>query len=495
MHRRRFLSFVIVSASDYSPVIPRLLSAGPIAGHPLEDAPFVTPQWSPRSGEIKPISYAAGEHPLGKGAVLAEISPSYQPWNPESPHAGPYNDPDSHGYGWWSINGYSGICWNTDTRQLVNYGAGHASINVCAPFCFDLNDLRWKWLDKPLPFDGYGRVLIARYAAPPSQATIDSLYPDGEIDYPWGELNGDSPGWMKAYGSGPWLRPGRIQPIPGHTRNVLAHIPAKILGNRKGGLFKFGDASGVLSGARSICSHIFDYDTRTWRRTANQAPRFSRGVSSTAQSTIIDTETRTAIHYGGGNQFKVFDFVTDSWRSLRVSSNSYPGSVDSGNVLAFPPARLLICAFARDVLGKLAYNNGKTFDLYAVPIDSIVGNGAISITPLNVSAASWPLNVAGNNTGIGFGYCPHDNCLYCINGDTNSTKYWKLAPPAAMTQTGYLSGTWKLTEHAFSSGVLSSPGSRSWVFNRLSWDEKSRAFLWFPDAITGPVQAFRPHGI
>lgn len=495
MHRRRFLSMSIASACDVALIASvfqdsRAQAADGIRGKVSGDLP-----WSPRAGEIKEISHKAGMHPLGAGATLAEISPSVQPWNPEFPRPGPYNDPDSFGYGWGTINGYSGVCWNTDTRQLVNYGAGHASINVCAPFCFDLNDLRWKWLDTPLPFDGYGRVLIGQHSVPPSQSVIESLYPNGEIDYPWGELKGDSPGWMMAYGTGPWLRPGRIQPIPGHTRNVLAHIPATILGNRQGGLFKFGSAGGVLSGARSSCSHIFDYDTKTWRRTANQAPRFGRGISSTAQSTIVDAETHTAIHYGGGNQFKVFDFLTDSWRDLRVSSDSFPGSVDAGNVLAFPPARLLICAFARDASGKRAYYNGRTFDFYAVSIDSIVGKAAFSIAPLIVSVSSWPLNVAGNNTGIGFGYCPQDNCFYCVNGDTNSKKYWRLAPPVAMTQGGYLSGTWKLTEHAFASGALSSPGKRSWVFNRLSWDDRSRAFLWFPDAISGPVQAFRPHGI
>jgi len=495
MHRRRFVSYALVAACDFWSVIPDTGRLVAKANERQGRNTFPNPSWSPSAGEIRTISYAAGTHPLGAGAVLSEINPSRQSWNPESPRPGPYNDPDSHGYGWGTINGYSGICWNTDTRQLVNYGAGHASINVCAPFCFDLNDLRWKWLDTPLPFDGYGRVLTGKHSVPPSQSVIDALYPNGEVDYSWGELNGYSPGWQMAYGPGPWLRPGKIQPIPGHTRSVLAHIPAEILGNSKGGLFKFGAASGVLSGTRSMCSHIFDYDTKAWRRTTNPVPSFGNGVSSTAQSTIVDIETHTVIHYGGGHQFKVFDVPGESWRALRTSSNSFPGSVDTGNVLAFPPARLLVCAFARDASGRSAYYNGKTFAFYAVSIDSVVGRGMFSIMPLTVSVASWPLNLAGNNTGIGFGYCPHDHCFYCVNGDTNSTKYWKLAPPAAKTQAEYLSGTWTLSEHAFAHGSLSSPGGRSWVFNRLSWDENSRSFLWFPDAVTGPVQAFRPHGI
>ena len=446
------------------------------------------PAWAPAPGEIRNISYAPRTHPSGAGAVLAEIDPKYQAWNPMAPRQGPYKATE---YYWGSVNGYSGICWNTDTRQLVNYGAGHASINVCAPFCFDLKDLRWKWLDIPLPFDGYARVLTSKHSTPPSPEAIAALYPNREVDYAWGELNGDSPAWEAAFGKGLWLRPGVIQPIPGHTRNVLGHIPASIMGNRKGGLFKFGSASGVLSGAHSICSHIFDYDTASWRRTANQPPSF-RGAT-TAQSTIIDVETGTVVHYGGGAQFKVFDFSTDAWRPMRVASNFIDGSTDAGNVLAFPPGRLLVGAFARDATGRAAYYNGKTFVFFAVDIDAVVGRGMFSLVTLSVDASAWPLNSAGNNTGIGWGYCPENNCFYCINGENHSLNYWRLAPPAGATkQSHYLSEKWTLTQHSFASGTLSSPGSRSWVFNRLSWDRKSRSFLWFPDSVNGPVQAFRP---
>ncbi|MFB0935603.1 MAG: hypothetical protein QMB52_07495 [Propionivibrio sp.] len=485
MQRREFVSYLVAAACDCGLA---MAAPAPVRGK-ASGATGGVPAWAPAPGEIRNVSYAPRMHPLGAGATLAEIDPKYQAWNPEAPRQGPYKATE---YYWGSVNGYSGICWNTDTRQLVNYGAGHASINVCAPFCFDLNDLRWKWLDTPLPFDGYGRVRTAGgISEPPPQSAIDRLYPNGEIDYSWGELNGDSPGWEAQYGRGPWLRPGKIQPIPGHTRNVLGHVPASIMGNGKGGLFKFGSASGVLGGTHSIGSHIFDHDTATWRRTANQPPNF-RG-STTAQSTIVDAQTGTVIHYGGGQQFKVFDFSTDAWRPMQVASNAVEGSTDAGNVLALPPGRLLVAAFARDQAGRAAYYNGKTFVFCAVDIDAVVGKGIFSLTTLSVDARAWPLNSAGNNTGIGWGFCPENASFYCVNGEHQSPGYWRLAPPAGATrQSHYLSGTWTLTQHSFVSGTLSSPGHRSWVFNRLSWDPASRSFLWFPDDVNGPVQAFRP---
>lgn len=451
------------------------------------------PTWSPAPGEIKQISHPAGYFGTNGGATLAEISPNYQAWNPEAPGNGPYNDPDSYGYYWSSINSYSGICWNKTTRQLVNYGAGHSAINVCAPFCFDVNELRWKWLDTPLPFDGYGRVLAGGYSAPPSQATINLLYPNGEVDYTWGDVNGDSSAWYDTYGDGPWIRPGVKQPVPSHTRSHLGFVPPSIIGNTKGALFKFGPYSGVLGGVNSVGSHLFNFDTASWRRTVNQPP----GSSSSFVSPVIDEKTKTAVAFIGGNVFKVFDFVTDSWRSLRISSNSVAGSVDSGSCIWIESVRLILIIAARNSSGGAADNNGVTFDFYTVPYDDVIGSGLFSITKLNVYATSWPLSATtGTNAWIGFSRCPENDACYCVNGDTNSTKYWRLSPPSGLkTATNYTAGEWTLTEQAFSTGTLNSPGGRSYVYNRLSWDALSRSFLWFPNSVTGVVQAFRPGDI
>ncbi len=187
MQRRKFISYALASACNYG-----LARAAPVAvpSDKASGGGGDIPVWAPAAGEIRNISHAPRRHPLGAGAVLSEIDPKYQPWNPEAPRQGPYKATE---YYWGSVLGYCGVCHNPDTRQLVIYGAGHASINVCAPFAFDLNDLRWKWLDVPLPFDGYRQILVNRHSAPPSEATVRLYYPEEQLDYDWGELKGD---WM-----------------------------------------------------------------------------------------------------------------------------------------------------------------------------------------------------------------------------------------------------------------------------------------------------------
>ena len=444
---------------------------------------FVAPAWSPAAGSIVSISKAAGFFGTNGGATLAEINPKYQAWNPDAPNEGRFA---AGGYYWVSINGYSGICWNTDTRQLVNYGAGHAAPNVCAPFCFDLNDLKWKWLDTPLPWTGYWGM-----SSPPTQAQLDAAFPNGEINYDWGEVLGDSTTW------GALAQPGVLQPIPAHTRWNKVYIPASILGNTKGGMFSYGAYSGVLSGTNSNGSHIFDFDLAKWRRTTNRLPSLpsTYNYSSSGSGGFCDEQTKTMLHYGGGKYARLFNFETDSWELRTGTTSGIAGATDAGSVRAYPPARLLFCAFGRKADGTASNADGVTMVFAAAPIDGIIAN-SFSIAPLNVSVDSWPLTAAGNNTGVGWGYCPVDKCLYTVNGTGGSSKYWKLAPPAnAVTQADYLTGTWTLTEHAFSSGTLSSASSQSSVYNRLSWDRNSRSFLWFPDSVSGPVQAFRPHGV
>lgn len=246
------------------PAVPTDRIVGAPSGGFIAGGRYVAPVWAPVAGEIKTISKAAGYFGTNGGATVAEINPAYQTWNPDAPAQGRFAPA---AYYWVSILGYAGVCWNPETRQLINYGAGHASPNVTAPFGFDLKELRYKWLDTPLPFDGYGRVLTGGYSVPPSQSVIDVQYPNGEVDYTWGDLNGDSTGWPEGF-----AQPGIIQPITSHTRGHLAYIPSAILGNASGGMFVHGQYTGVLSGASSRGSHIFDFDTKRWRRTANIKP-------------------------------------------------------------------------------------------------------------------------------------------------------------------------------------------------------------------------------
>lgn len=202
------------------------------------------------------------------------------------------------------------------------------------------------------------------------------------------------------------------------------------------------------------------------------------------------------IHYGGGRYFRVFDFDTDLW-SLRTAPSGPPGSTDGGVFFAYPPARLAFCAQARTADGESSNSNGVTWAFSATPIDAIVSGTDLSITNLTATEPTeWPLRTNGYNTGGGWSYCPADKCIYSFNGQGGSNKYWKLSPPVgAVTSNDYLTGTWTLSVHTFASGALSAASSQSWVYNRLSWDAKSRSFLWFPDSVSGPVQAFRPHGV
>lgn len=374
---------------------------------------------------------------------------------------------------------FAGAAFDTDSRRIVQYGAGHAAPNVTAPFAFDLTDLKWKWLDTPLPWKGYWGM-----GSPPSEADRAYRFQNGEVNYDWGELVGGNFADFPDYD-----RPGIVQPIPSHGRNRLIHVPASVLGNAKGGLLNAGLATGVLSGTYSYQSHIFDYDVSAWRRTQNNFP--VRSGDTTARGYALDPETKTAAMFGGGDFFRVIDFDTETWRAIRTASNSFSGMNDRGTIHFLAGPRLLLAALPA---------SDTAFHFGAVPYDAILGTGAFSITELTVAAASQPLTTAGSyigtTMGIGFGYCPVDGCLYSINGSGGSDKYWKLSPPAgAITAGEHLSGTWSLTEHTFSSGTLLPAGSQSWVFNRLSWDKHSRSFLWFTDSSAGPVQAFRPAGI
>lgn len=458
------------------------------SGEPLGAGCFVAPDWAPVAGEIKQISHAAGYFGTNGGATLAEITPANQAWNPNAPSIALYGD---GAYYWGSITVYGGAAFNTDTREVVLYGAGHSAINVCAPFCFSLDELRWRWLDTPLPFDGFSALLHSGKELPASQADTELYYPPEQYNYAWGELQGGWSGWPAGYG-----RPGKIFPVPGHSFTGLVHLPASVMGNAKGGLLYAMEPSGILTGSNAKSSHVFDYDTATWSRCTNQPAYQIR--SSTGQA--YDPVTKKAFAFGSSGPIStvmVFDPLTRTW-STRTSSNSVATSVGAPGNYIHEKSRLYLCVGARDSNGNPGNEiNGVTFDFYGVSLDLLAGTDAFSFTKLTVSAVTtWPLNSIGYNSRMGWGYCPVDGCLYCITGQGGADKYWKLAPPVgAVTQADYLAGTWTLTEHTFSSGAVVSSSGQSYVYNRLKWDVKSRAFIYFPDSGTDPVQAFRPHGV
>jgi hypothetical protein len=441
------------------------------------------PSWAPSAGHIVTISYPAGQHPLGRGATLAEISPAYQEWNPLRPSVALYGN---GWYGWNSYNSYCGCAFNSDTRQIVLYGAGHAAINVCAPACFDLTDRRWKWLDRPLPFDANALAIRSGYPQPLSEEHYRQFYSAEQVDYLWGEVKGDWSGWPKGYG-----RPGKIQPIPTHSRGTLIHIPGSVYGNRHGALLYHGQATGLFSGSLSVASHLYDFDTNSWSRTTNHYPSEGMGF----RGCVFDRQTGKAVAFGNGGSpsttYCIFDAATRLWTTCKASVPVATSTDHPGNVL-HEAARLHIVPAQRDAQGRPAHQGG-VYHFWATPVDHIFGTGHFAPVMLNVSVmGGWPLNKQGNNAFIGWSYCPLDQCLYAINGTAGSDRYWRLAPPPdAVTQSDFLNGVWTLTEHTFVSGRLATDGQ---VFNRLCWDATSASFIWYGNAVTGEVQAFRPNG-
>lgn len=449
----------------------------------------MTPVWAPSPGHITSISHPAGRHPLGRGATLAEISPAHQSWNPNAPSLYPYNA-GVGAYGWHTHYGYCGSSFNTDTRQIVMYGAGHSSINVCAPYCFDLNDLRWKWLDTPLPFDAFKCILDKGYPHPPPRGQMESCYPPEQYDYDWGDLNGDWNGWPSGYG-----RPGKIQPVPTHTRAGMVHLPAGVIGNSKGALLFCGANTGVLSNAGNFGGHVFDFDTQTWSR-LNQRPTSPLG------SPVFDGQTRKVVYFGNGgdptNIYRVLDVDRRTWATRNASSSCFY-TTDGGGQLLHKASRLHIVPAHVDANGASTWHTRDAwvrYRFFATSFDAIVGTADFAPTELTIKvASSWPVTSQGNNRYLGWSYCPEDACLYIINGEHGSNRYWRLAPPAgAVKQDDYLAGTWVLTEHTFARGMVRSPGdrTRSMMYNRMQWDIVSRSFVWWPDSIDGPVQAWRP---
>ena len=317
------------------------------------------------------------------------------------------------------------------------------------------------------------------------------LYGD-QIDYEWGEVNGGS----SAFGE--YARPNVIQPIPGHSRAALVFIPPALAGNAKGKMHTCVQATGVLSGVYSRQSHVFDYDSARWSRTTELFPLRS-GLGHT-RSTCLDPESGKIVIMGTcspSTPLFLFDIASGRYKK-RYPGNSADSCTDVGGSIYHEASGLHLFAPSRTRSGTPAMGlDGVTMQFIACPMDSLVGSGAFFFTTLNIAVEStWPLNSLGYNAAIGWTYCPIDKCLYAIDGVGGSNKYWRLAPPANATTTGdHLSGIWTLSAQTFTSGKNASFATKSYVYQKLSWDEKSRSFVFFSDNINDPVQAFRPVGL
>lgn len=448
--------------------------------------------WAPSAGELKVISHPPGFFGPRGGATLAEIDPIYQSWHPAfgtgNSFSLPFGSPTAAG--WASINAYCGMLLNPDTREYTGYGAGHSAICVNAPYAFNLNDLRWKWLDEPLPFDGYHGL------SPWTRAAVEARYTQGELNYEWGELQGDSPAW------GAHARPGVIQPIPCHSRAMNAVIPEAKSGIPGGAFFKFDCAGGKTGGLDGTAnSHLFGYGTRAWQRTANLPP--SMGGSG-ARGAAYDPRANVVVVFGAASatdRFAIFDVASRTWRERR-STNTKATAVDNGSVAMHEASRLFIIPASRSATNQPsspgnAATSGVTYEFFAVDLDALLGTAPFSIQTLTVTVAStWPRNAAGRNDYIGWSYCPEDGRLYAAASENGTNTYWRLSPPAGARSTqDHLLGAWTLTEHTFDRGLWIESLAVLNQYNRLQWDQASRAFIWHSGYVNDPVMAFRPHGL
>lgn len=453
------------------------------------------PAWAPNSGHVANISYAKGAHPNGRfgGAVMSEIDPRHQTWNPLSPAQGPYGGLEGSYY-FNSIHAYCGAVFNPTTRQIVGYGAGHSAINIGAVWAFDLQDLAWKWLDSPLPTDGLSLPRVHGSNVPIPRNVMERYYPPEQYDFEWGDWNGGWSGWPAGYG-----QPGKRFPEPGHSRSALCFIPGHAYGNQSGAMLKLAASTGSNGGTYATGTHLFDFDSRQWIRTKNRP-------TATGGSTVFDSMTSKTYSVGQDgasgyvNAIKVFDVKSQSWEPNKTTHGGpYMNfSAGGGGLNIHPPSRLALISCPQDALGNPLHP--IKFGIFATAIDAMLANH-FSWIALSVAADSWPVGSDGFMWTPEWALCPINNCFYTINGVNDSHTLWKLSPPVyARTQAEHLGGVWTLKAETLSGVPLYSRDQAgqigdSYVYKKLSWDTKSRSFLWFSNWYEGPVQAIRPLGL
>lgn len=463
------------------------------AGDPVVAGYYIVPPWAPNPGQFVTISYAKNAHPLGDPAVLEQISPQYQSWNPGgvgTGECGPWGGKTpSNIYHFTSILSYSGMCFSPELRKYIGYGAGHAAVCIPAPFSFDLETLAWEWLSVPIPSDGF--TLTQGVAA--NAATVALYYPSTQFDTTWGEWIGGYSGWPSGY-----EQPGLIFPETSHTYNNLMIIPAIKYGNNNGALLLVNSPTGDTTGTDMKTSHIYDFDTRQFIRTANRQST----VGNSAGGMCYDAASNTAYACSNGSSttrssLEVLDIPTKTWSTKTCSNISI--TIESGGMRSHPDSNLIMMFTPIDSGGNPTYL-GIKHKIYAASTTSILAGG-FTWTVLTVSGSNWPLRTDGTIQQIGWCYCPLDKSFYTVNGVNASTTVWKLAPPSgAVTTNDYLTGTWTISALSMTSGQLismraASNFNDSYVYNRVQWDVTSSSFLWTTDYNEGPVQAFRPPGV
>lgn len=456
---------------------------------------YSTPSWAPAAGQFVNVSYATHSHPQGLPAVLEEISPQYQSWNPRGVGTGPVGPWGGAApailYNFYQITDYCGMTFSPSLRKYIGFGAGHASICVTAPYAFDLATRSWEWMSVPIPSDGFTKL----NGQPATASTVATYYPPAQFDTTWGDWNGSYSGWPEGF-----AQPGKIFPETGHSYTSLLTIPGPKYGNENGALLVVSSPTGATTGTDMIGSHLYDFDSRSFLRTTNRpisTGNTAGGLSydPTTNKVYMCTWTSSAPR----NTMDVLDVATKTW-STRTSTNYVELMQDSGGMVTYPDANIVMLFTQATPAGVPSFS-GTTHLIRAASI-SAINNNNFTWSTIAVSGSSWPLRGDGTLSSIAWAYCPLDKCLYAVNGRNNSTSIWKISPPpSAMSTSDYLTGTWTISQVTMTSGALycynriGSPTVSSYVYNRLQWDNESSSFLWSSDYYGGPVQAFRPPGV
>lgn len=478
-------------------------------GPPVLDYPL--PAWAPAPGEIKTISYAAGTHPDGPlgGAVMSEISTANQSWNPDAPGVGPWGYSGSFN----SILAFSGATFNPDMRELCNIGAGHVAACVPTNWAFRLGDLKWLWKSIPVPSDGFAAAMAE--AAISGRTVNDKEWysdvyvlqedspSDWQFDRVWGDWNRDWTGWPTGITTGP---AGEIFPETAHSYDSNIVVPAAIKGNAKGIMCKFERCTGKTTGNGIEGTHIFDFDTDKWRRTAN-LPVKAGGTP--ALDTLTGMIIRNYSTSGAGSytltQWQLFDPITETHGATRTSSNS-PGQRSGActTIDIDQLSRLLFVITSSDASNDNYSATPTKMRMYGADVDTaLVSNFSFSEITLSNPSGIWPFFPAAPlGLKSTFQFCPEDGCYYLISGEDGSNKVWRLSRPVgATTQSQHLVGTWTVDVITMPVGSFYCKNSSGvgtngcFVYSKMQWDDVSKSFLWFSDHLPGPVQAFNPVGV
>lgn len=460
--------------------------------------------WVPEPGRTAAIGYAKNSHPAtGLKAVLEELAPKYMPWAVTPGSNAPWSG--TTGKGMNTITDWCGGAWDETNRRFMSMGGGHVDMCVTAPYAFDAKTSSWRWLDTPLPTDGFD--LLSDRALAPLRSNIAAYYSSQQFDTTEGEWIGDWSGWPAGHG-----RPGIRQPEVHHMQYGLVWVPGYAWGNTNGALMNLSPAGGRSAGGTFVTRYYFDLDDTLWKHTANFRTDLSTycggavWFGGTVNRVFALTSTSSTLR----QVMDVFNPATKTWKASRAAAdvNVHYGDGGLGAHLA---SGLLLKFNSLTAGGVETYAGSVGVRVLAVPAAQVVageydnkqgGTASYTWQRLTVNAVSWPTSYVNNQVeAIGWCYCPRNGKFYATDGRNNTATLWVLNPPAgAVTQNDYLTGTWTVTTETITPGIPNldgggNPTGSPYPYNRLVWDDTAGCLLWFATWIESRPIAILPRGI